>query len=355
MLQVIDRLGQCYPPACYSLLQMAQVVKYTEKPFRGVYVTSFDTHPPDWDILNGHLRYLAYTQETYGTSNLLQWQIFAYAFKSQRFSAFKKMFPKNHIEKMQGKFRDNECYCSKEGKLIGFGVKPNEDGIKTTVLNTTEAVAKRQKHNECTNKTSIECRANDPIFREKLRVEAQTRRLAVKVGGMNGASAPMPVVDEAPAPLTIADTAPAPLTVKDTPAPVIAQPPASAAIAAEPSPPVTVVSVKDTPAPVIAQPPASATIAAKPSPSVAEVPVKNVKRPRKTPAPAAVAGGSGDGGGAAEAPTREKKPRKTPKTKGGPVKMGQFKPEDKIAFFKGHTGARRSKEERAANPRPSVV
>ena len=325
MLQVIDRLGQCYPPACYSLLQMAQVVKYTEKPFRGVYVTSFDTHPPDWDILNGHLRYLAYTQETYGTSNLLQWQIFAYAFKSQRFSAFKKMFPKNHIEKMQGKFRDNECYCSKEGKLIGFGVKPNEDGIKTTVLNTTEAVAKRQKHNECTNKTSIECRANDPIFREKLRVEAQTRRLAVKVGGMNGASAPMPVVDEAPAPLTIADTAPAPLTVKDTPAPVIAQPPASA------------------------------TIAAKPSPSVAEVPVKNVKRPRKTPAPAAVAGGSGDGGGAAEAPTREKKPRKTPKTKGGPVKMGQFKPEDKIAFFKGHTGARRSKEERAANPRPSVV
>ena len=100
---------------------MAQATKATEKPFRGVSFTSFST-VPDWDTVKGHLRYLAYAKEICPTTQREHYQGFAYAFKSQRFSAFLKLFPKAHIEKMQGNFRENECYCSKEGTLTEFGV-----------------------------------------------------------------------------------------------------------------------------------------------------------------------------------------------------------------------------------------
>ena len=102
--------------------------------FRAVTFTTFQVNPPDWDLLKGHMRYLAYGKEKCPTTLREHWQGFAYSFKPQRFSAFLKLLPKCHVEQMKGNFRENEVYCQKEGKYTEFGVKPNEDGIKTTML-----------------------------------------------------------------------------------------------------------------------------------------------------------------------------------------------------------------------------
>ncbi|KAJ1467577.1 hypothetical protein T484DRAFT_1755758 [Baffinella frigidus] len=80
------------------------------------------------------MRYLAYGKETCPTTDKQHYQGFAYLFKAQCFSAWKKLFPGCHLEQMKGNFRDNEVYCSKETELTEFGEKPNDNGIKTTVL-----------------------------------------------------------------------------------------------------------------------------------------------------------------------------------------------------------------------------
>ena len=51
-----------------------------------------------------------------------------------------------HIEQMQGNFRENEVSCSKEDKYTEFGVKPNEDGIKTTVLEVKRRLDNGENH-----------------------------------------------------------------------------------------------------------------------------------------------------------------------------------------------------------------
>jgi hypothetical protein len=83
-----------------------------QKPFRAITFTDFDIeNPPNWDTLQGSLRYLAYGLEPCPTTSKQHYQGFAYAFKAQRFTAFKKLFPKAHIEQMKGNFRDTSS-CS---------------------------------------------------------------------------------------------------------------------------------------------------------------------------------------------------------------------------------------------------
>ena len=113
------------------------------KSFRACVVTVYDV---DWEKLKGHLRYLAYGAEVCPNTGRKHWQCFAYAWKKQRFSAFMKMFPKNHIKKMGGNFRENEVYCSKESHYTHFGVKPNEDGIKMTVLEVKRRLDNGENH-----------------------------------------------------------------------------------------------------------------------------------------------------------------------------------------------------------------
>ena len=91
--------------------------------FRSITFTDFSDTAPDYWALKGDLRYLAYGKETCPTTNKQHWQGFAYSFKVQRFSAWKKLFPGAHIEQMKGNFRDNEAYCSKESKYECFGEK----------------------------------------------------------------------------------------------------------------------------------------------------------------------------------------------------------------------------------------
>ena len=74
----------------------------------------------------------AYGKEICPTTERSHWQGFAYSFRVQRFSAFLKLFPECHIEKMQGNFRENlekELYYSKGNAYTEHGLKPTEDGI----------------------------------------------------------------------------------------------------------------------------------------------------------------------------------------------------------------------------------
>lgn len=92
-------------------------------PFRGAVFTQYGD-PPDWDIVNNKLRFMAYGLEHCPTTGREHYQGFAYAKTSMRWSAWKKVFPTGHFEKMMGSFASNETYCSKESNLIKFGEMP---------------------------------------------------------------------------------------------------------------------------------------------------------------------------------------------------------------------------------------
>ena len=130
------------PPACYTLMPVTD----ENKAFRALTFTSFSTDPPDWDKLKGHLRYLAYGNEICPATERVHWQGFAYSFNVQSFSAFLKLFPKCHIETMQGNFHENELYCSKESAYTEHGLKPNEDGIKTKMFEVKRRLDEVEHH-----------------------------------------------------------------------------------------------------------------------------------------------------------------------------------------------------------------
>nr|AJP36389.1 replication-associated protein [Avon-Heathcote Estuary associated circular virus 10]AJP36394.1 replication-associated protein [Avon-Heathcote Estuary associated circular virus 10] len=88
----------------------------------------------NWDDVKSQLRYYAYAEETCPKTGKKHYQGFAYSWKPIRFSGWKKMFPTAHIEQMRGNFRENTAYCSKEGSLIEFGEKPNENGVQGTAI-----------------------------------------------------------------------------------------------------------------------------------------------------------------------------------------------------------------------------
>jgi len=97
---------------------------------------------------------------------------------------------------------------------------------KHTDQTTPQAVAKRQKVREIDRKDKRERRVDNPILREKHRLESQVGRLVKKVGHTNEAPAPLPVVDGAAA--TVVDTAPVTASVA-----IAANPSARVAIESE--------------------------------------------------------------------------------------------------------------------------
>nr|AJP36392.1 replication-associated protein [Avon-Heathcote Estuary associated circular virus 10] len=103
------------------------------KTYRAICFTEFKKLT-NWDDVKSQLRYYAYAEETCPNTGKKHYQGFAYSWKKVRFSAWKKMFPTAHIEQMRGNFRENTAYCSKEGNLIEFGEKPNENGVQGTAI-----------------------------------------------------------------------------------------------------------------------------------------------------------------------------------------------------------------------------
>lgn len=106
----------------------------TRKTIRSITITEHKVLSYDYDAMKDRLKYLAYAEETCPTTGKKHLQGFAYAWKPMRFTTWKNLFPTAHIEEMKGRFRDNAAYCSKEGQLIEFGEKPNENGVKSTLI-----------------------------------------------------------------------------------------------------------------------------------------------------------------------------------------------------------------------------
>jgi hypothetical protein len=56
---------------------------------------------------------------------------------SQGLTGWLKLFPRTHIEKMEGSFMQNEKYCSKESTLIKFGIPPAQ-GSRNDLLDVKD-------------------------------------------------------------------------------------------------------------------------------------------------------------------------------------------------------------------------
>lgn len=70
------------------------------------------------------IKYSAYGDEVCPTTKREHKQAFIYFHDKVRPSFVRKMFPNTHNEIMRGNFTQNAGYCSKEGKLIEYGIKP---------------------------------------------------------------------------------------------------------------------------------------------------------------------------------------------------------------------------------------
>lgn len=110
--------------------------------FRAV---AFTWHKVENPPVLGKLTYLAYAEETCPTTGKKHYQGFAYRETKQTHAAWRKALPGAHIEEMHGNFRQNEKYCSKEGKLIEFGVKPMENGKKRKLIEIKERIDEGEK------------------------------------------------------------------------------------------------------------------------------------------------------------------------------------------------------------------
>lgn len=102
-------------------------------PFRGACITMY-SEPPNWEDLKAKLRYFAFADEICPNTHRPHKQGFAYSWKAMRLSAWIKLFHPHHIEVMRGSFRENNAYCSKEGKLTEFGEIPNLNGEKMGLI-----------------------------------------------------------------------------------------------------------------------------------------------------------------------------------------------------------------------------
>jgi len=91
--------------------------------------------PPEWEAIKGKIKYFAYAQETCPETGNIHLQGFAQAWDKMRLAQWRDLFPNIHMEPMMGTFRENRAYCSKEGQLVEFGEKPNENGVKTSIIN----------------------------------------------------------------------------------------------------------------------------------------------------------------------------------------------------------------------------
>lgn len=79
---------------------------------------------PSFSDVQHKIRFLAYGEEVCPTTGKEHYQAFAYAYTPMRLTGWKKLFPTAHIEPMRGSFKENEAYCSKEGKYRTFGEEP---------------------------------------------------------------------------------------------------------------------------------------------------------------------------------------------------------------------------------------
>lgn len=102
----------------------------------------------DFEKIKDKIRYFAYGRETCPKTGRPHLQAFAQSWKPMRPSGWSNLFPRIHIEPMRGRFRENDAYCSKESRLQEFGEKPNENGVKTTLISYKRKIDQGEKTEE---------------------------------------------------------------------------------------------------------------------------------------------------------------------------------------------------------------
>lgn len=111
----------------------------TNSTFRAACITWFSTDVP-MDIWDDRIQYIAYGKEICPTTGKQHLQMWAYCKTPQRFTAWKKLFPGCHIERMRGTFANNDDYCSKESDLVCIGEKPMGNGERRCDLLVKDAI-----------------------------------------------------------------------------------------------------------------------------------------------------------------------------------------------------------------------
>lgn len=109
----------------------------TSKRSRLCCFTCFDM-TRDMETIAHSVQYLAYAEETCPTTGRKHFQAFAYAKDAQRFSWWRELLQPMHFELCNGTLQDNAKYCSKEGQLKEYGVKPMGSGHKRVLLEVKE-------------------------------------------------------------------------------------------------------------------------------------------------------------------------------------------------------------------------
>lgn len=164
------------PESITSPNEDEEIPHQTKGTFRGAVLTIYRVDGYD-EIPSDKLAYFAYGNETCPTTGRPHLQAFSYAKQPLRFAAWKALFPTSHILKMRGTFTQNQRYCSKEGQLIEYGVRPMENGKKRglsdikVALDAGEPLRKVEKREECFE----DCMR----YRRSLEKYEQNRRLEI--------------------------------------------------------------------------------------------------------------------------------------------------------------------------------
>lgn len=109
--------------------------------FRGATITHFGE---PWTALPDKLDYIAFALETCPTTGRAHYQTWAYSTQAMRLSAWKKIFPGDHIEQMRGNFEQNDAYCSKQSELTTFGTRPMGNGKRRDLSVFCQRVISRE-------------------------------------------------------------------------------------------------------------------------------------------------------------------------------------------------------------------
>lgn len=115
---------------------------------RNYCLTLWVEHQPDglWEwVLEAYveasiLRFAAYGEETCPTTGQKHLQTYVCFPAPVSFERARHLFPKSHVERMEGTLKDNEVYCSKESQLVKIGDEPVCQGRRTDLIRVRDMV-----------------------------------------------------------------------------------------------------------------------------------------------------------------------------------------------------------------------
>lgn len=129
--------------------------------FRGAHITSYRD---GWTSLPEGVQFIAWGDEICPSTGRAHKQCFAYAKKARRLTGWKKIFPGDHIEPIQGSFAQNEAYCSKENSYHKLGEPPLANGLHYGMQ-----LVKRKAESIAPGETAMDIAEDPECFSEVMR------------------------------------------------------------------------------------------------------------------------------------------------------------------------------------------